>query len=112
LAWSTTQDSLADFFSRVGVVKSVKIVMDRETGRSKGFAFIDMNSPEEASTAIAQLHATTLDGRLLRVNEAIPPENKPRSPVMGTQDYSPEYPAPFPTNSRYEDRHDDRRRRN
>jgi len=90
LSWNTTQESLEQHFGRVGTVVSAKIVMDRDTGRSKGFAFIDMGTVEQAQTAIAQLNQTVLDGRPLRVNEAIPMEQKPRAPFQGFQQARPE----------------------
>jgi len=85
LSWNTTQESLEQHFNKVGVVVTAKIVMDRETGRSKGFAFINMGTAEQAQTAIVQLNQTVLDGRPLRVNEAIPMEQKPRTPLQGFQ---------------------------
>src|SRR5687768_8668170 len=70
LAFQTTENEIQDAFSQVGTVTEVKLVLDRETGRSRGFAFVSMASDEEAQKAIAELNGRNLDGRDLRVNEA------------------------------------------
>ena len=71
LNYNTTEASLRDAFSANGrEVTSVSIIMDRETGRSRGFAFVTMGTPEEAAKAIEGMDGRTLDGRPLRVNEA------------------------------------------
>lgn len=70
LAFHTTEDSLLAAFSRFGEVSDVKLVIDRETGRSRGFAFITMSTAEAASRAISEMDGQSLDGRSLRVNEA------------------------------------------
>lgn len=70
LPFSATSDSLAAVFSRFGSVASTKIVIDRDTGRSKGFGFIEMSDSLAADTAIAQLHGSDFGGRSLTVNEA------------------------------------------
>jgi RNA recognition motif-containing protein len=70
LAFSTTEIEIQDAFSQVGTVTEVKLVLDRETGRSRGFAFVSMGSDAEAQKAIAELNGRNLDGRDLRVNEA------------------------------------------
>jgi RNA recognition motif-containing protein len=70
LAFHTTEDTLLATFTRFGDVSDVKLVIDRETGRSRGFAFVTMSTPESASKAIAEMDGQTLDGRPLRVNEA------------------------------------------
>lgn len=70
LPFSTTSDSLIAVFSRFGKVDSSKIIIDRDTGRSKGFGFIEMTDPVAADTAIAQLHGSDFGGRSLTVNEA------------------------------------------
>ncbi len=67
LAWATTEDGLREIFGQYGEVVSARIITDRETGRSKGFAFVEM---EGADAAIAALNGVNLDGRPLRVNEA------------------------------------------
>ena len=77
LPFTTTNESLADIFSRFGKVDSSKIITDRDTGRSKGFGFVEMTDSQEADTAIAQLHGSDMGGRSLTVNEARPMEKKP-----------------------------------
>lgn len=73
LAWATTDDSLKQFFSQAGTVVSARVIMDRATGRSKGFGFVEMSTDEEAQKAI-QLAGQDLDGRPVVVNEARPME--------------------------------------
>jgi RNA recognition motif-containing protein len=75
LSYHTTEDSLRNHFAGYGTVTSVKIVVDRNTGNSKGFGFIEMNTDEEANAAIAGTNGAEFDGRQLRVNEAM---DKPR----------------------------------
>jgi RNA recognition motif-containing protein len=77
LSYGVTDQSLEALFSPFGAVRSAQVVMDRDTGRSKGFGFVEMESREEAGTAIRQLHEQSHDGRPLTVNEAKPRE--PRS---------------------------------
>ena len=67
-----SEDSLKSVFEEFGSVNSAKIIMDRETGRSKGFGFIEMESQEEAENAITQLNDAEVEGRRLRVNFARP----------------------------------------
>jgi RNA recognition motif-containing protein len=78
LAWTTTDDSLKDFFSQAGQVVSANVIVDRETNRSKGFGFVEMSSDEEAKAAIDQLNGKDLDGRPIVVSEARPREERPR----------------------------------
>jgi RNA recognition motif-containing protein len=78
LAWATTDDSLKDFFSQAGNVVSANVIMDRESGRSKGFGFVEMGSEDEAKKAIDELNGKELDGRPIVVNEARPREERPR----------------------------------
>jgi RNA recognition motif-containing protein len=77
LAWGTTDDSLSDFFASAGTVVSANVIKDRETGRSKGFGFVEMSTDEEAKEAIAKLDGKELDGRPIVVNEARPREERP-----------------------------------
>jgi cold-inducible RNA-binding protein len=72
LAFSTTEDTLRDAFSQYGTVTKVQVIMDRETGRPRGFAFVEMS--DGAAEAIAAMHGQQLDGRTLTVNEAKPRE--------------------------------------
>lgn len=74
LSFSTTEDSLRAAFEAHGAVTSASIVMDRETGRSRGFGFVEMANDAEAKAAIAALHGSNMDGRNLTVNEARPRE--------------------------------------
>ncbi len=72
LAFSTTEDELRELYQNYGSVARVSIMMDRETGRSRGFAFIEMNNDEEAESAISGTNGSSLSGRTLNVNEARP----------------------------------------
>lgn len=74
LAYSSTEESLTELFSQFGEVVSARIVTDRETGRSKGFGFVEMATAEAAQESIAQLSGKQVDGRMLTVNEARPQE--------------------------------------
>jgi len=74
LPFSSTEDSLKETFSECGTVESVKIIMDRDTGRSKGFGFVEMSSDEEAQSAISKFDGQEYNGRDIRVNEAKPQE--------------------------------------
>ncbi|OQX20658.1 MAG: RNA-binding protein [Desulfobulbaceae bacterium A2] len=72
LSYNTTEQGLRDFFSQAGMVDSAIIINDRETGRSKGFGFVEMSNDQEAQDAIQKFNGTQLDGRSLTVNEAKP----------------------------------------
>lgn len=72
LAYSATEESLNTLFSQHGTVDSCQLITDRETGRSKGFGFVEMSSDEEAQAAISGLDGRDVDGRPLRVSEARP----------------------------------------
>jgi RNA recognition motif-containing protein len=72
LPYSATDDSLRQAFEAHGAVTTVQVIMDRDTGRSKGFAFVEMANDEEAQAAITALNGKELDGRALTVNEARP----------------------------------------
>lgn len=72
LPFTATEEQLNDTFSAVGAVDSVKIITDRETGRSKGFAFVEMSSDSDAQTAISKYHGSDFGGRAMTVNEAKP----------------------------------------
>lgn len=76
LAFNTTEEELRSAFSAHGEVASVQVIMDRDTGRSKGFGFVEMPDKEQALAAIKNLHETELSGRKLNVNEARPRENR------------------------------------
>ncbi|SRR6266705_3154795 len=72
LSFQTTSDELRDHFAQVGNVESASVVEDRMTGRSRGFGFVEMTTPEEATAAIEQLNGKEFNGRNLTVNEARP----------------------------------------
>jgi hypothetical protein len=77
LAYSVRDDSLLQAFSQFGNVTSAKVMMDRETGRSKGFGFVEMGSDAEAQAAINGMNGQPLEGRAIVVNEARPREDRP-----------------------------------
>lgn len=76
LPYSVTEDMLERAFSAHGRVESVKVITDRDTGRSKGFAFVEMSSDSEASAAISELNGADLDGRQMKISEARPQTNR------------------------------------
>ena len=76
LAFQTTSQELQQLFGQAGTVQSASIVEDRDTGRSRGFAFVEMSSQEEATSAIEQFNGKEVGGRTLTVNEAKPRENR------------------------------------
>jgi len=78
LAYGVTSSDLEQLFAQHGQVQSAEVVSDRETGRSKGFGFVQMGSDEEAQAAIAAMHGQQHEGRALTVNEAKPREDRPR----------------------------------
>jgi RNA recognition motif-containing protein len=77
LAYSVRDESLQDAFGQFGSVNSAKVMMDRETGRSKGFGFVEMGSDAEAQAAINGMNGRDLEGRAIVVNEARPREERP-----------------------------------
>ncbi len=77
LAYSVRDDSLLQAFSQFGTVTSAKVMMDRETGRSKGFGFVEMGTDAEAQAAINGMNGQPVDGRAVVVNEARPREERP-----------------------------------
>ena len=81
LAYGMTDSDVQNLFTPHGTVRSAQVIMDRDTGRSKGFGFVEMNSGEEAQAAINGLHEHEIDGRKLTVNEA-----KPRGDRVGGGD--------------------------
>lgn len=78
LAWATTDDSLQAHFAAAGTVASAKVVTDRESGRSRGFGFVEFEDDAEADKAVETLNNSELDGRTITVNEARPKEDRPR----------------------------------
>jgi cold-inducible RNA-binding protein len=76
LAFQTTSQELQEMFATAGTVESASVVEDRDTGRSRGFGFVEMSTKEEATSAIDQFNGKELGGRALKVNEAKPRENR------------------------------------
>ena len=76
LAFQTTSAELQDLFAQAGTVESASVVEDRITGRSRGFAFVEMSTAEAAASAIEQFNGKEVGGRALKVNEAKPRENR------------------------------------
>jgi RNA recognition motif-containing protein len=76
LAFQTSSDDLQQLFAQAGTVESASVVEDRETGRSRGFGFVEMSSKEEGAAAIEQFNGKEVNGRNLTVNEAKPRENR------------------------------------
>jgi cold-inducible RNA-binding protein len=79
LPYGCSSDDLADLFATIGSVSNARVITDRETGRSKGFGFVEMSSDDESDSAVAQLNGQPFMGRPLTVNEARPRENEGRS---------------------------------
>ncbi|AQX05558.1 RNA-binding protein [Elizabethkingia meningoseptica] len=76
--YAVKESQLEELFASYGTIQSVKIVMDRETGRSRGFGFVEMPNNDEANTAIESLNGALFQGKNLNVSEARPREEKPR----------------------------------
>ena len=79
LSYNTTEDDLTSLFSKAGSVDTARIVTDRETGRSKGFGFVEMSNNDEAKAAIEKFNGVEFDNRSITVNEAKPREEGGRS---------------------------------
>ena len=77
LSYTVTNSDLENIFAAHGTVESASVIMDRETGRSKGFGFVEMGSDSQAQSAIGALHGKDVGGRSLTVNEARPREDRP-----------------------------------
>ena len=78
LSYSVTEDDLRALFSEFGDVSSAKLIMDRDTGQSKGFGFVEMSGNDSGQKAIDELNGREVSGRALKVNEARPREDRPR----------------------------------
>lgn len=78
LSYDTTEDGLRTKFAEAGTVVSVEVIKDRDTGRTKGFAFVTMSNQEEAENAIKMFNGKTLDNREIKVNIARPREERPQ----------------------------------
>ncbi|MBX3300400.1 MAG: RNA-binding protein [Acidobacteria bacterium] len=76
ISFKTTNQDLNDLFGSVGTVESANVIEDRETGRSRGFGFVEMASQADGEKAIAELNGKEIDGRSIKVNEAKPQENR------------------------------------
>lgn len=87
LSFNTTETQLRDAFSAHGIVAEVNLMMDRETGRPRGFGFVTMNSAAEAQSAIEGLNGKSVDGRDLTVNVAKPREERPAGGGGGRREY-------------------------
>ncbi len=83
LSFSTSEQSLQDKFAEFGEVESAKIITDRDSGRSKGFGFVEMATDEAAESAISALNGTEFEGRTLTVNEARPMVPRSERPGFG-----------------------------
>jgi RNA recognition motif-containing protein len=83
LAYSVTDQELEDFFAAAGTVTSAKVIIDRDTNRSKGFGFVEMSNDDEAKAAVAQLNGKELNGRAVAIDEAKPQEKRERRPYGG-----------------------------
>lgn len=77
LPYSIDRDQLREIFAQYGEVRAARIVIERETGKSKGYGFVDMDNNEEANAAIAALNGTEIGGRKVIINEARPREDRP-----------------------------------
>lgn len=86
LSWNVNDDQLKEFFESIGTVVSAQVIINRDTNRSKGFGFVEMENDDDAKKAIAELNGKELDGRPVTVNEARPKEDRPRS-FGGNQRY-------------------------
>jgi cold-inducible RNA-binding protein len=87
LSFETTENDLQDLFEQHGAVNEVNLMMDRMTGKSRGFAFITMNDGAQADAAMSALNGRELNGRPLAVNEARPREQRPR-PTNGKRSFA------------------------
>jgi cold-inducible RNA-binding protein len=87
LPFSTTDDELRDLFAAHGTVASAAVIKDRETGRSKGFGFVEFESEDEGKAAEKALNGSDLGGRSITVNEARPREERPRRDFSGERNW-------------------------
>lgn len=83
LSYSTTENELENIFAELGTVDSAVVIMDRDSGRSKGFGFVEMSTQDEANKAIQELNGQNIDGRNITVNEAR--ERAPRQSTGGSR---------------------------
>jgi len=85
LSYNTTEEGLENLFSQAGLVDSARIITDRETGRAKGFGFVEMSTDAEAQQAISLFNGTDFEGRTITVNEARPQEARPQRGGYGNR---------------------------
>lgn len=83
LSYNIVDDDLRQLFEQYGEVRSAKVILDRETGRSRGFGFVEMDNNAEALSAIDALHQGEFDGKVINVNEAKPKTDRPRNNFGG-----------------------------
>lgn len=83
LSYETTEDTLKEAFSKAGAVESAAVIIDRMSGRSKGFGFVEMSTEEESQKAIEMFNGKEIDGREVTVSEARPMEERPRRDSFG-----------------------------
>ncbi|HZI49527.1 MAG TPA: RNA-binding protein [Pyrinomonadaceae bacterium] len=88
LAFETTENDLQDLFEQHGTVSEVNLMMDRMTGKSRGFAFVTMGDAEQAKAAMSATNGKELNGRALNVNEARPREERPRASNGSRRNFS------------------------
>jgi cold-inducible RNA-binding protein len=86
LSYGVNDDQLAEAFAPFGTVVSAKVIMDRESGRSKGFGFVEFSTEEEAQAAVKGMDGKELNGRTIAVSEARPQENRERRPFNNNND--------------------------
>ena len=79
LSWAITDADLRDLFEEYGEIKSAKVIMDRETGKSRGFGFVELADEEQAKRALTELNGATYDDKVISVSEARPREERPRT---------------------------------
>ena len=77
LSWQTAENDLQDYFAQAGAINSVNLMLDKVTGKSRGFAFIEFSTPDEATKAVEMFHSKEFQGRQLTVNIARPREERP-----------------------------------
>ena len=91
LPYSVTESDLRTLFEQAGQVTDAAVIIDRETGRSRGFGFVEMNTPEEATKAISQFNGHTMNNRQIQVSEARPREPRANNGGSGRGNYGDRY---------------------
>ena len=85
LSWGTSSEGLGNLFAQFGEVASANVITDRETGRSRGFGFVEMPDDDQARNALEQLNGTSFEGQTITVNEARPREERPSGGFGGSR---------------------------